>query len=182
MTSTNYEEFRARLEDGDLFIGVKPGLAYKFLTDTPVGAVSRSIGESLLAERVSVKLAYLLQFVTLFVGAFAGIFVLGWYNLLAIAPMVAVFFVLGKRAVVGRQSMTVPLIVVLIFLLASYFVGSGRTALLIWVSFLPLPFFFGRLAYTLSTLFVRMLVLRNGKAFDLLNNEVIFVKETRKHP
>lgn len=179
MTNFNYQEFVKRAEKGEILIGIEPAVARKFFTDTDHEAIRQEIGEALFFERFFVKAVWLLEFVFLLSGGVASVFALSWYSIIAIPLMLVVFFILGGKASMGTQKLGSAILFVLIcFFLAYYFREEG-IAMIIWFVLLPLPYFFARLTYKLATVFLRALSVRNEKAFNLLYNNAIFLKEAQ---
>jgi len=69
--------------------------------------------------------------------------------------------------------------VVICALLAYYFRNKGIFTI-VWLVLLSLPYFFARLTYKLATIFLRLLSVRNEKAFNLLLGKGIFLKEAQE--
>lgn len=176
MVDINYQDFVKRAESGEILIGIEPALARKFFTDTDQSAIQQEIGESLFISRFFVKAVWLLEFVCLLVGIVASIIALGWYSAIAIPLMIVGFFVLGGMASVGTQKVGGAILLVVISISLAYYFRDKGIALVIWLVLLPLPYFFTRLTYKLSTFFLRALSLRNEKVFNLLYDKAIFLK------
>lgn len=176
----NYQEFVQRAEKGEILIGTEPAVARKLFTDTDRLAIKEKLGESLFIERFFVKMAWLLEFISLLGGIIASIFALKWYSIIAIPVMLIAFFVLGGKASIGRQKMGGALFLVVICALLAYEFRDKGAVMTAWLVLLPLPYFFARLTYKLATVFLRSLSVRNERAFNLLYGHGIFLKETKK--
>lgn len=177
MDTKNYQEFVKRAEKGEILIGVEPAIARKFFTDTDHSVIKEKIGESLFIERFFVKTCWLLEFICLLAGIIVSIFALKWYSIIAIPVMLIASFVLGGKASMGRQKIGGAVFLVVMCVLLAYYFKNKGTFMTIWLVLLPLPYFFARLTYKLATVFLRLLSVRNEKAFNLLYNQGIFLKE-----
>lgn len=177
MQAKNFQEFVKRAEKGEILIGVEPSIARKFFSDTDHSVIKEEIGESLFTERFFVKTSWLLEFISLLAGIIASIFALKWYASIAIPVMLIASFALGGKASVGRQKIGGAVLLVVICVLLAYFFRDKGTSMILWLVLLPLPYFFARLTYKLATIFLRLLSVRNEKAFNLLYDNGIFLKE-----
>jgi len=173
----NYQEFVKRVEKGEILIGVEPAVARKFFTDTDHSIIKEKIGEPLFIERFFVKTCWLLECTCLLVGIITSIFALKWYSIIAIPAMFIGFFILGGKASMGKQKIGGAVFLVIICVLLAYHFRGKGTSMIIWLVLLPLPYFFARLTYKLATTFLRLLSVRNEKAFTLLYQKGIFLKE-----
>lgn len=177
MDTKNYQEFVKRAGKGEILIGVEPAVARRFFTDTDHAVIKEKIGESLFIERFFVKTCWLLEFICLLAGIIVSIFALKWYSIIAIPVMVIASFVLIGKASIGRQKIGGAIFLVIICVLLAYYFKDKGTFMTIWFVLLPLPYFFARLTYKLATVFLRLLSIRNEKAFNLLYDQGIFLKE-----
>ena len=177
MDIKNYQEFVKRAEKGEILIGIEPAVARKFFTDTDHSVVKEKIGESLFIERFFVKTCWLLEFICLLAGIIASVFALKWYSIIAIPIMLIAFFVLGGKASMGRQKIGGAVFLVILCVLLAYYFRDKGTSVIVWLVLLSLPYFFARLTYKLATMFLRLLSVRNEKAFNLLYDKGIFLKE-----
>jgi hypothetical protein len=177
MDIKNYEEFVRREERGEILVGIEPAVARKFFTDTDHSIIKEKIGEPLFTERFFVKTCWLLEFICLFAGIIASIFALKWYSIMVIPIMLITAFILGGKVSMGRQKIGGAVFLVLIFILLAYYFRDKGTSKMVWLILLPLPYFFARLTYKLATMFLRLLSVRNEKAFNLLYGQGIFLKE-----
>ncbi|MCK4428146.1 MAG: hypothetical protein KAW16_06665 [candidate division Zixibacteria bacterium] len=180
MDTKNYQEFVERATKGKILIGVEPAVARKFFTDADHSYIKEKIGESLYVERFFVKTSWLLEFICLLAGTIASIFALKWYSVIAIPLMLMVSFALGGKASMGRQRIGGVVFLVTICILLAYYFRDKGTSMIVWLVLLPLPYFFARLTYKLATMFLRLLSVRNEKAFDLLYDRGIFLKEEKR--
>ena len=177
MATTNYQEFVKQAERGEILVGIDPAVARKFFTDTDHEAVQKEIGEPLFVERFFAKTVWLFEFITLFAGAIASIFALAWYSAIVIPLMIVVFFIFGGKASMGTQKIGGAVLLVIICLVLAFYFSDKGLALFLWLILLPMPYFFARLTYKLSTVFLRALSLRNEKVFNMLNDKGIFLKK-----
>lgn len=177
MDIKNYQESVKRTKEGGALIHVEPAGARKFFTNTNYSVIKEKVGESLLIERFFVKACWLLEYVFLIAAMITSIFALKWYSIIAMPVMLIAFIVLSGEASMGKQKIADTLFLIIIcFSLAFYFRDKG-TSMVVWLVLLPLPYFFVRLTYKLATLFLRLLSVRNEKAFNLLYGKRIFLKE-----
>lgn len=180
MDTKDYQEFVKRAEKGEIIIGVEPAIARKFFTDTDHSVIKEKIGEALFIERFFVKTCWLLEYICLLAGIIVSIFALKWYSIIAIPVMLIASFVLGGKASMGRQKIGGAVFLVVVCVLLVYYFRDKETSIIVWLVLLPLPYFFARLTYKLATLFLRLLSVRNEKAFNLLYDEGIFLKEMQE--
>jgi len=177
MYEVNHKEIVEREEKGEILIGIEPAVARRFFTDTNHRVVQQEIGEALFVERFFVKAFFWLAVLSLLAGIVASIFAIKWYSVLAIPLMVVSWFVLGGMASMGSQKLGAAIgSVIICFVLAYYLIDKG-IAVTIWLTLLPLPYFLDRLTYKSATVFLRCLSIRNERAFNLLFNKGIFLRE-----
>jgi len=177
MDTKDYQEFVKRAEKGEILIGVEPAVARKFFTNTDHSVIKEKIGESLFIEHFFVKTCWLLEFICLLAGIIASIFALKWYSIIAIPVMLTASFALGGKASMGRQKIGGAVFLVAICALLAYYFRDKGTSMIVWLVLLPLPYFFARMTYKLATIFLRLLSVRNEKAFNVLYGQGIFLKE-----
>jgi len=180
MDTKNYQEFVKWAEKGEIFIGIDPASARKFFIETSHSVVREKIGESLFIERFFVKTCFFLWYICLLAGIIASIFALKWYSIIAIPVMLIASFVLGGKASMGRQKIRGAVFLVAICVLLAYYFRDKGTSMMVWLVLLPLPYFFARFTYKLATMFLRLLSVRNEKAFNLLYGRAIFLKEEQE--
>lgn len=176
-TIVDYKELVERAERGEILIGVDTTVARRFFTDTRHSAIEESIGEALFVERFFVKTCFALSYVCLFAGMVICVFALKWFSLIAIPVTVVVSFVSVASACKGGQKIWGAFLPLIVFALLAYYLRHRGAFTVLWLVLLPLPYFFARMTYYLATMFVRLLVLRNEKAFNLLGSEGIRWKE-----
>ncbi len=180
MDIKDYQEFVQRAEKGKILIGAEPAVARKFFTDTDHSVIKEKIGEALFMERFFVRTCWLLEHVCLLAGIIASIIALKWYSIIAIPVMVLASFVLGGKASIGRQKIGGAVFLVVICALLAYYFRNKGIFTIVWLVLLSLPYFFARLTYKLATIFLRLLSVRNEKAFNLLLGKGIFLKEAQE--
>jgi len=177
MDIKNYKEFTKQVEKDEIIMGVEPAVARRFFTDTNHSTIKEEIGEPLFLERFFVKTCWLLEFVCLLAGIIMSIFGLKYYSIIVIPIMLITFLFLGAKASIGRQKIGGAIFLLIISILLAYYFRENGIYIIIWIILLPLPYFFTRLTYKSSTMFLRLLSVRNEKAFNLLHNKGIFLKE-----
>lgn len=170
-TESNNEYFK-RVKKGEIHIDVDPALARKFFFDSDIETINEEIGEKLSIESLLVNLCGLVAPILLIVEIILSIIALKWYSIIAIPIMVKVFYdIIGKTAI-GRQGFIGSLIFIIICVILACYFKDMETIMTVWLILLPLPFFVLNLMYTLASLFIHSLVLRNEKAFNLLKNKI----------
>ncbi len=174
----NYREFVQRAEKGEILIGVEPTVAREFFMGTDHSLVQNEIGEPLFVERFLVQLAFWLSYIFLLAGIIASIFALKWFGALAIPTMLTASFVLQGQASMGRHTLAAPLFLLFVGILLAYLFRESGPFMVVWLLLLPLPYLSVSVCYKLAILFLRALSLRNEKAFNLLIDEGIFIKES----
>lgn len=172
----NYKSFINQAERNEILVGVEPALARRFFTNTDRLAIQKEIGDSLLIERFFVKAVWILEFLFFLAGVIMSIFALKWYSIVAIVFMSVALFILGGKASIGKQKINGAIILLIIFLILAYFFRDNNIFMILWLVLLPFPYLFARLTYKLATIFLRLLVIRNEKAFNLLYNKAVFIK------
>src|SRR4030042_97674 len=133
MVNTNYQEFVKQAGRGEMLIGIDPAVARKFFTDTDHKVIQQEIGEPLFIERFFVKTVWLFEFISLFAGAIASIFALGWYSAIVIPLMILGFFILGGKASMGAQRIGVAVSLVIICFFLAYYFSEKEIALILWL-------------------------------------------------
>jgi len=170
-----YQEFSELARSGRILVGIDPAVARKFYTNSDPRWLEEQLGESMWLERLTVKSFWLLDFGTLIAGIVITVLVLKWFSVIAVPLMVVAWFFLGGLASVGRQRLTGAFAAVAVCLLLGYL--QRQSAVGIWFSVLPWPYFFARLTYWTETRYLRALVVRNERAFRLLREkDLLFVK------
>jgi len=168
----SHQEFVNRVNRGEILIGVDLAVGRRFLMRTPSVFLKETIGDSLSGERFWVNLLMVLGFLSLLGGIAASIFALKWYSLIAIPLMIVV---------VCSTSLARNTIGFSVFLMAAaglsiYLLRGKGAPMILWLVSLPLPHLFLTLMYKLTRNFLKRLVLRNEKAFNILLGTVIFLK------
>jgi len=177
MGEWTHEEIVKKEKNGEILIGIEPAVARRFFTDTDHDLVIEQIEEPIPIERFSVKSVWILEHIFLLVGIITSVFALHWFSIIAIPSMFVSFYILGGKASMGAQRMGGSIFGLLIFLFLAYYLKQYGLWMVIWLIALPLPYFFARLTYKLSTIFLRMLAIRNPLLFNLYYDSGIFIKE-----
>jgi hypothetical protein len=177
MYEFNHAEIVRREEQGEILIGIEPAVARKFFTDTKHQEIQQEIGEPLYIERFFVRLFFYLSGLSLLAGIVVSVLVIKWYSVVAIPLMLIGWFILSGKASMGKQKLGYPFVLVILSLILVYFLRSKGIAISIWIVLIPLPYFFSQLTYKTATVFLRALSIRNEKAFNLLFQTGIFLKE-----
>ena len=179
MSTNNYQEFVKRAKEGDAPIRVEPAGARKFFTDTTHSTIKDKVGESLLVERLFVKTCWLLGYACLIATMIASIFALKWYSIIAKPVILVGFTLLSGEAYMGKQRILDTVFLMVICVSLAYYFRDKGTSMFLWLVLLPLPYFFIRLTYKLSTMFLRSLSIRNEKAFNLFNSWLPDINKSR---
>ncbi|MHC4425177.1 MAG: hypothetical protein ACYSYV_03670 [Planctomycetota bacterium] len=177
MCKLNHKDIVEREAKGQILIEIEPAVARRFFTQAHHRVLQQEIGETLFVQRSFVKTFSWLSVLSLLAGMIASIFAVNWYSVLAIPVMIVGWFILGARASVGSQKLGGAFGLMLICLISAYYVRDKGVVVTIWVVLLPLPYFFDRLTYRSATVFLRSLSVSNERAFNLLYDKGIFLKE-----
>ena len=154
-------------------------LALKIFVELHTGAKEWQIyelNEDLFIEKNLVKLCWFGCGILVLISPIASIFAFKWYSLISIPIIFAINVFFWMKSSLGNASTFNVIIFFMISFLIAYSERNMGTAYVITFILLPLPSLLNRLTYKLSTTFIRGLVLRNKKAFDLLNEKGIFVR------
>jgi len=177
MEIKSYQDFVRREGKGEFLMDVEPVVARKLFTDMDHSVIKEKINESLFTERFLVKTCWFLEFICLFAAIILSIFALKWYSIIAIPLMVVVFAVLSGEASMGKQSMGDAVFLVAVCFSLAYYLSDRGMAMIVWLIILPLPYLFIRSTYKLATMFLRLLSVRNEKAFNLIYGRRIGLEE-----
>ncbi|MDP2898516.1 MAG: hypothetical protein Q8Q12_18410 [bacterium] len=177
MEITSHEDFVRAAAAGHILIGIEPALARRFFTNIDRRTLEQKVGAPLTVQRLLVKTAWLLEWISLLAGMIASVVALGWYAAIAVPVMAVASFILGGMASYGRQRMRGAICLVLLAVSLAYALRHEGPALVVWLALLPLPYFFARLTYKLGTALLRRLCLKSERVFNLLSGRAIFFKE-----
>jgi hypothetical protein len=177
MCELNHKDIVEREAKGQILIEIEPAVARRFFTQAHHHILQQEIGEALFVERSLVKTFAWLSVLSLLAGMIASVFAIKWYSVLAIPVMIFGWFILGAKASVGSQKLGGAFGLMLIGLILAYCVRDRGVVVTIWVILLPLPYFFDRLTYRSASVFLRSLSVRNERAFNLLYDKGVFLKE-----
>lgn len=177
MWEINHEEIVRKEEKGEILIGIDPAVARQFFTETNHRDIQEEIGEPLFIERFFVKVFFYVSWLSLLAGVVVCVLAIKWYCTIAIPLMLVSGFILSGKASMGKQKLFFPFSLVIIASILAYFLKGRGIEVSIRITLLPLPYFFAQLTYKSATIFLRSLSIRNEKAFNLLYQKGIFLRE-----
>lgn len=180
---SSYSDIREQVKQGDLLIGADPATARRVFTN-------KATIEEITGEPVSIELnieyfiitfLMLVELPSLLIGMIASIFAFKWYSLISI-PLMAVSYIafLGGFGLWfsggGEKGRGGTFILLIVCLILAY-IFKENTAVVVWFIFLSLPYVSARLKYKLAVLFLLRLAMQNEKAFNILNNKGIYLRD-----
>jgi hypothetical protein len=175
MTQLEHTEFARRAYADEIIIGVEPALARRFFMDHTGDALERDIGERALVERAIVGAAFWLNGLAILASVPAAVFAFSWWSIAAVPVTVIALWGYHGSASVGRQKLC-RVTLALIGAVGMCLMYPTYLRQCVFLVSLTAAFFFARLTFASASLFVRALVVRNERAFNLLNETVVFVR------
>lgn len=172
----SHSQVIAMEEQGKALIGVEPALARRFLTSYDSDSLQSAIGEVPRFERIVVSVSFMMAWTTLLLPLYASFRTLGWRGLIPGSVVILSFLFYSGLASVGRQSMAGVLGFTVVCMVLPRIAELGTYSSIL--PYLPWPFPLTRFTYWTATRFLRLLAIRNERAFDLLRGTVVFVKPT----
>lgn len=172
----SHSQVVAMEEQGRALIGIEPALARRFLMSHDSSSVESAIGEALRFEKIVVSVSFAMAWATLLLLVFVCFRTLGWQGFIPSAIVILAFLFHFGRASIGRQSLVGVLGFQVVCMALPRITELGAFSSIL--PFLPWPFLLTRFMYWNATHLLRLLVIRNERAFDLLRGTIAFVKPT----
>ena len=172
MKQLDHSTFKKLYDEKKIAIGIEPSLARRFYQEYS----TEKIGVDITKKSILMKFILLLHYLSLVFNIIISIIAVRYYSILIIPVIIIITFFATGQASIGKQQLSGAIIIQIIFFVISFQFASGKTYLLLWIITLPLPYFFAKLEYKLSTHFLRNLVLKNSNAYHLLFDNAIFYK------
>jgi hypothetical protein len=174
MTTSEHSEFARRAYANEIAIGVDPALARRFFMESGEH-VQQDIGEPLTIERAAVSAAFYLGWAAIVVSVPIGFLAMRWWALVIGPGSVATWLLYNGMASRGRQRLK-GVTCALVLVMALWLRTPDASPILRWAVCVTGAFFLARLTYASASLFIRALVVRNARAFDLLVDSIFFVR------
>jgi hypothetical protein len=168
ITREQYKEILEKQAAGEITLYNDPASCRKFFSEADNQKIEEIIGESIQKEKFVINSLLVLEVLSLLLALIASIFVLKWFALLFVPVLILSFIAIKTSASAGRQSISFPLLFVIVgFLTAFSNPGQGLWFIILVIS-LPATYFFSKLLYYLSSRFAFMLLHRNYEFFKLV--------------
>lgn len=170
-----HDEFVRRAAADEIVIGVEPALARRYLMKSSGDHLESGIGERATVERAIVTGAYWLGPLAMVASIPAAVAGFSWWSMIAIPVTLVGWWFYYGRASAGRQRVRSVVAGLGLALMLCY-QSPTLTPSLLWLVCIAAAFFFARMTFASASFFVRALVVRNVRAFDILNGTVVFVR------
>jgi len=172
MTESEYKTFVEQAYSGAVMIGIDRAVARKFYTDIPLCKIEEETGEAPYFEKMVVWFAFLSAPLALLASFVLSVLAFHWWAVLTIPLSVVVYFGFSGDSSMPRSGM---LGISLLFALAigSAFTDFFSSPFTPWY-FITATFSLWalRLLYIAATVFLRIFVLRNQRAFELMGEHI----------
>ena len=172
MTDDEYRNLIATWRAGNVLIGIDRATARQFYTDASLHKIAEETGYAPYLQKFVVRSAFFTSYLAL-IGSFVlSVLAFGWYATLIIPGSFFVYFVFTFLSSQPNRGM-----ILISFLLGlsvlGLFMSLGISPVSSWYfSVYLLALWCSRFLYCASTTFLRMFVIRNKKAFELLGDHV----------
>ena len=154
-----------------LTFGVDRVGARKFFTDLSLSKIESMIGEKPYFEKMAIMGAFISAPICLIAAIVGAFFAFGWLALLALIIYPAIYFSYTSDSSRGNSGNIFPLIC-LIGIAIAYFVFGEFTGF-ISIIFFVISLWLTRFVYTGATTFLRALMTRNYRAWELFNPQIV---------
>jgi len=175
MTVDEHTALCREAREGKILIGVDRALARRFYSRVPIQKIEEDTGEALYMEKLTIVGAMMLSPTLLIVSMGLAAVAFQWWSALLIPIALFVWMGLSMTANKGgvkQFPLTVLLALSIICYFARWLPPSYCNPLIAFAASIWL----WRFIYTASTSFLRAFVLRNYKAFLLLEKDIYFKK------
>ena len=168
MNDSEFNTLVARERAGSVLVGIDQTVARQFFTDLSFKDLELRTGETLYVEKSVVVTAQITGPLLLLVSMAFAPLAFGWWSVLAIPVFIAIYFFVMSLSSLGSSNATFPAFLLGLAVFA-HVAGWFPTSRIGWcVTLATAALFCGRLVYVAATIFMRSLVLRNQRAFELL--------------
>jgi hypothetical protein len=177
MTEDEYRQLVSQAYKGTLLIGLDRANARKFYTDIPLKNVEQQTGEVPYVEKVVVMGAFLGAPLALVASCFLGVLAFGWWAVPAIPLSLVIYFFFSMYSSVPNRWMA-GITPILLTIIAATALKAFATNYVAWyfVS-LALSLWLSYFVYAAATAFLRAFVLRNKKAWEMVEPDIRYCGE-----
>lgn len=160
---------------GHALVGVEPAMARRLLVDSDSEGVQSAIGELLSFERAFVKLTFGSSWLSLLISMGFSVKAFGWWSTLVVPLSFVIWSLYLGRASMGNQRLW-PTFSFLSLSILACFLSNADVPFQIWLALVAGAFFLLKVTYFAATRFIRSLVIRNSRAYELLEGRGIHVR------
>jgi hypothetical protein len=175
INENSFQQLRELVQSGKLLIGVHTAGATDFF-DKNTNELEQAIGEPVSFQRNVVVWSLYASSVLIFSSIFFAIKAFGWWGILAIAGGFGLLAFRYAFSQLGIQRIAPTIIFLAVIGLVVMAVSLGLWTRL-WILSLLLALFFIKLRFYAAHHFLRSLVVKNYRAFAMLNGTVVSIKE-----
>ena len=175
MNQEDHKQIVAEEEAGTLLIGVDRPTARKLFTDKPLRTITEEIGEPLYLEKAIVLSSFTLGFVLLWAAVILSVWAWHWWAILIGPITFVIWFSYLSESSRGTSGIGSALIAVGV-VAGIYLFTDVLLAKKLWLLAAGGSLFFTRFTYSVSTYLVRLLVIRNWRAFAMLEGKGISLR------
>ncbi len=175
ITKEEHDQLVSDESAGKLLIGIDRPVARRFFTDVKHRLIAEKIQERIYFERIVVQMAFYFSWIFPLTSIYFAIDGFGWWSFL-IYPLSLIYWFSHLSGSSRGDSRIFSSSILLVSTAILVVIIDINTSIILFLSIFAVSLFLGRLAYTISTFFLRTLVIRNRFAFDLLKDEAIRIK------
>ncbi|HVZ00962.1 MAG TPA: hypothetical protein VHA35_15755 [Dongiaceae bacterium] len=172
MTVWEHQEFQKKAYADKLVVGVDRIFARRFYTNTSVQKMRSLTGEPVPIAKAAVMLAFIIGPLLVVAASVLTFMGLEWWGLLAVPAGIVVYIYYQGLSVLGRSRLTPISIITMAAIAVSPF-GILPVRIAESLCCFSAALWCGRFQYVGSTFFVRALIIRNVKAFNALEGELV---------
>jgi hypothetical protein len=177
MTITDFATFRKLAEHGQISVGVEPAVARRLYTEASDSWIREKVGESVAAERLIVKGAFVAAPVALLISFGLLVRAFGWVSIILIPITGLVWYYHGGRASMGSPRLWWMTILTMVLIFTAI---DEPTPLSEWGVVFILALYLDRIKYRAAVLFFRALIIRNQRAFELFADAITYREVVRR--
>lgn len=171
MTKEEHSELVNQEAAGNLLIGIDRIFARRFYTDTSIELIEKETGEAPYLEKLIVFICFLGS-PLLLIGSFILSFIFfGWWGLLISPTCFVYWFLFYSTSSVGTATMRVVSTLLVLSIIAHISKLLIENVSILFLS-ITLAAFLSRLLYVASTFQLRLFVIRNYKAYNLVQEGI----------
>jgi len=169
----DYSDLVKLEKQGKIAIGVDRAMARKFYTDIPVKKIREETGEAPYFEKIIIWLAFLFAPISLLVSIIIGFWAFNWWGIGSLIFCPIVYFIYSSYSVKGNSRMIGITILLFVSAYIYFFRVFDAPKITGFLTIFIFSLWCIRLLYSLSTLLLRIFVIRNEKAYQYLSQYLI---------